>query len=149
MTAPGGEIWFYHLERSRVEDVLPELLERTLKRGWRAVVRHADVEVLARLDAHLWSYRDDSFLPHALASEPFAAEQPILLGGGDAPANGAQALFVLDASDGPVEGYERCVILFDDDEARARARELWRSHKAGGRPVTYWRQADKGWTKVA
>lgn len=143
------EIWFYHLERSRIEDVLPELLERTLKRGWRARVRHADAEVLERLDAHLWSYRDDSFLPHALASEPFAADQPILLGEAGEGGDQAQALFVLDASDGPVDGYERCVVLFDDDAATARARDLWRKYKADGRPITYWRQADKGWTKVA
>ena len=72
-----------------------------------ADVRHADAQELARLDAHLWSYRDDAFLPHGLASERFAEDQPILLGGGDDAPNAAQALFVLDASDGPVDGYER------------------------------------------
>lgn len=149
--AGAGEIWFYHLERSRAEDVLPELLERTLQRGWRALVRHGDGAELARLDARLWAYRDDSFLPHGLATERFAEDQPILLTSGEGAPNGAHALFVLDASDGPVDGFERCVILFDaaDDAATARARELWRRYKGEGRAVTYWRQAERGWTKVA
>ncbi|HWF00365.1 MAG TPA: DNA polymerase III subunit chi [Caulobacteraceae bacterium] len=152
MAEPGaGEIWFYHLERSRADEVLPELLERTLARGWRALVRHGDAKELAKLDARLWAYRDDSFLAHGLESERFAEDQPILLSSGEAASNGAQALFVLDASDGPVDGYERCVVLFEaaDEGAMQRARELWRRYKAQGRAVTYWRQAERGWTKVA
>ena len=35
------EIWFYHLERSTLDQVLPGLLEKTLQRGWRALVRGA------------------------------------------------------------------------------------------------------------
>jgi hypothetical protein len=34
-----GEIWFYHLERSTLDQVLPELLDKTLQRGWCARVR--------------------------------------------------------------------------------------------------------------
>ena len=33
------EVWFYHLERTGLDQALPELLEKTLQRGWRAVVR--------------------------------------------------------------------------------------------------------------
>ena len=58
-----GELWFYHLERSALEDVLPELLEKTLARGWRALVRSPDARRLEALDQWLWSWRDDSFTP--------------------------------------------------------------------------------------
>ena len=33
------EVWFYHLERTGLEQALPELLNKTLARGWRALVR--------------------------------------------------------------------------------------------------------------
>ena len=33
------EVWFYHLQRRPLEQVLPNLLERSLEKGWRAVVQ--------------------------------------------------------------------------------------------------------------
>ena len=30
------EVWFYHLERTALDQALPELLEKTLAKGWRA-----------------------------------------------------------------------------------------------------------------
>ena len=39
MTETPCEVWFYHLERTSLDQALPELLEKTLARGWRALVR--------------------------------------------------------------------------------------------------------------
>src|SRR5919205_246230 len=58
------EVWFYHLQGQPLERVLPNLLERSLERGWRIVVQAASDERVEALDAHLWTYRDDAFLPH-------------------------------------------------------------------------------------
>ena len=137
------EVWFYHLERSDLDDVLPELLERTLSRGWKAVVRARQDQRIEHLDGRLWTYRDDSFLPHAPDSEPSAARQPILLTTGFDNPNGADALFLVDGADpGELAGYTRCVVLFDGrDEAQlAVARSQWSAVKAKGHPATYWRQ---------
>ena len=79
MTDAPCEVWFYHLERSALDQVLPELLERTLARGWRAVVRAREPERIDHLDAWLWAYRDDSFLPHGSSGGALEARQPILL----------------------------------------------------------------------
>ncbi len=73
------EMLFYHLQRQPLERVLPSLLERSLERGWRVVVQAASDERVEALDAHLWTYRDDSFLPHGTAREAEAAAQPVLL----------------------------------------------------------------------
>ena len=73
-----GELWFYHLERSSLEDVLPELLEKTLARGWRALVRSPDARRREALDQWLWAWRDDSFTPHGQAGEGHDERQPIL-----------------------------------------------------------------------
>jgi DNA polymerase-3 subunit chi len=146
------EVWFYHLERSTLEQVLPELLEKTLARGWRARVRSEDPSRIEALDAWLWTYRDDSFLAHGLAGEPFAERQPILLGQGAGNANGAQALFVVDGEPGDLAAYERCIVIFDGrlEPALLAARSLWSRCKRAGHAVTYWRQGEaRGWEKKA
>ena len=80
MSEPSSpEIWFYHLERSTLDQVLPGLLEKTRERRWRALVRAGDPGLLDDIDERLWTYRDDSFLAHGRAIEPEAARQPILL----------------------------------------------------------------------
>jgi DNA polymerase-3 subunit chi len=63
------EIWFYHLETQPLERALPVLLEKTLERGWRAVVETSSRERATALDTMLWTYRDDAFLPHGIAGE--------------------------------------------------------------------------------
>src|SRR3954447_13813507 len=100
------EVWFYHLERTGLEQALPELLEKTLKRGWKAVVRAREAQRVGDLDTWLWTYRDDSFLPHAPDDEPGAARQPILLTTGFENPNGAAALFLVDGAEpGELSGY--------------------------------------------
>ena len=152
--ASGGpcEVWFYHLERTGLDQALPELLAKTLEKGWRAVVRTREDTRVDQLDGLLWTYRDDSFLPHGPAGEPGAARQPILLTTGMANGNAADALFLIDGAEaGPLEGYTRCVVLFDGaDEAQlAAARAQWSALKTTGAPVSYWKQQARGWTKQA
>jgi DNA polymerase-3 subunit chi len=146
------EVWFYHLEQTGLDQALPELLEKTLARGWKAVVRSRESERIEHLDGWLWSYRDDSFLPHGPADEPMAARQPILLTTGFERQNEADALFLIDGADpGDLAGYARCVILFDgrDEAALATARAQWSGVKAAGAPVSYWKQQGRGWEKQA
>lgn len=151
--ATGTEIWFYHLERSSLGQVLPELLDRTLQRGWRAIVRVADPSQLEDIDDALWTWREDSFLAHGLASEPHADRQPILLTSSQENPNGAHALFIVDGSElGETETYARCFIIFEgrDETALHGARELWRKLKGQGANLAYWKQSDEGrWEKAA
>ena len=146
------EAWFYHLEHGSIDRALPELLEKTLARGWRAMVRCTDPERLDHLDSWLWRYGDETFLAHGRGGQPNAARQPILLTDGEDPENGAQALFILDEPPAGLEAYERCIVLFEgtDENAVARARRLWSSYKAAGAAVTYWKQQEAGgWTRQA
>jgi DNA polymerase-3 subunit chi len=139
------ELLFYHLERQPLERVLPALLEKSLERGWRVVVQAASEERIEALDAQLWTYRDDGFLPHGTWREHEAREQPVLLTvDGDNP-NGASVRFLIDGAPVPAdaESYQRIVLIFDgnDPDAVAAARLRWSEGKARGFAVTYW-QAD-------
>lgn len=147
------EVWFYHLESSGLDQVLPRLLQMTLGRGWKALVRASSRDRLDHLDGWLWSYRDDAFLAHGLDDEPMVERQPILLTTGQNNANAAQALFLLDGAEpGELDAFERCIILFDgrDEAALESARARWAALKATKFPISYWRQTEAGgWEKQA
>lgn len=148
-----AEVLFYHLEVRPLESVLPQLLEKTLERGWRAIVETGSRERAEALDSLLWTYRDDAFLPHGLAGEAADAHQPILLttDSTDNP-NGAVVRFFVDrAVPASTEGYRRIVYMFSghDPDAVTEARQAWRALREGNE-VTYWQQEQDGrWMKKA
>ncbi len=148
------EVLFYHLHRQPLERVLPALLEKSLERGWRVVVQASSDERVEALDAHLWTYRDDSFLPHSTAREGEAALQPILITSADHNPNGASVRFLIDGSPVPEDAasYARIVLMFDgeDEDAVAAARARWSEAKQQGFEVTYWQTDEQGrWVKKA
>lgn len=147
------EILFYHLQRQPLQAVLPGLLERSLARGWRCVVEGGNPERLEAIDSHLWTYADESFLPHGLASEAHARETPIVLTAGPENPNGANVRFFVDgATTDDLTAYDRAVILFDgtDEDALAGARAEWKKLKDAGHAPTYWQQSAEGrWEKKA
>jgi DNA polymerase-3 subunit chi len=148
-----ADVLFYHLTESALEEALPSLVEKSLDRGWKAVVQTAGEERRDALDLALWTYRDDSFLAHGTGREPFSEEQPVFLTAGDENPNGSAIRFLVDgAVPASVEDYERIVFMFDgSDEAQlAAAREQWKMLKAGGNDVTYWQQTpERRWERKA
>ncbi|MHA6731456.1 DNA polymerase III subunit chi [Devosia sp. A369] len=146
------DVFFYHLETQPLEMVLPQLLEKTLERGWRAVVEIGSSERTELLDGQLWTWRDDSFIPHALAGAETDADQPVLLTTGTDNPNAANVRFFVDrAVPQSAEGYERVVYLFSghDPDAVAEARLAWTALK-GSNAITYWQQEAGGrWVKKA
>src|SRR4249920_3999205 len=112
------EILFYQLQGQKLESVLPALVEKSLERGWKVVVQGSTEERIEALDAHLWTYRDDSFLPHGTWREAEAAEQPVLLTVHDGNPNGAAVRFLLEGAPVPADAgdYERIVLLIDGND---------------------------------
>jgi DNA polymerase III subunit chi len=147
------EVLFYHLTRQPLDKVLPGLLEKTLERGWRAVVQAGSGERVDALDALLWTYADDSFLPHGTARDGMAERHPVFLTVKDENPNSATVRFLVDGAEAPdLDAYSRAVYIFDgrDDDALAQARSEWKRIKAAGHTVTYWQQNDNGrWEKKA
>jgi len=147
-----SEVLFYHLVGQPVEKALPVLLEKTVERGWNAVIRSGTEERLAVLDEALWSYKEDSFLPHGREEEGDIEHQPILLTTRDIRPNEAEVLFLVDRAPLPAEyAYDRVVLMFDGDdpEALQSAREAWKTVKAQGHEATYWQQDGSRWVKKA
>src|SRR5438045_9280997 len=108
------EVLFYQLHRQPIERVLPTLLEKSLERGWRVVVQAAAEERIEALDSHLWTFRDDSFLPHGTWHEATVSEQPVVLTIHDDNPNGAAVRFLIDGAPVPTDAtaYQRIVLSF-------------------------------------
>jgi DNA polymerase-3 subunit chi len=142
------ELYFYHLQRQPLERALPQLLEKSLERGWRVVVQAGSNERVEALDAHLWTYRENSFLPHGTDKDSALGEKPFLLTVNGHNPHGAKIRFLIDGVEPPpdADDYDRIVLLFDGDdpEAVARARSHWQEGKARGFAVTYLQQDDQG-----
>jgi DNA polymerase III subunit chi len=147
------EVLFYHLEQQPLERVLPTLVERTLARGWRAVVQAGSEERVEALDTLLWTYAEESFLPHGTKRDGNAAQQPVYLTTDEANPNAANVRFMVDGADMSAHtDYDRIVFMFDgrDDSAVAQARAQWKAAKGAGCEVTYWQQSPEGrWEKKA
>ena len=128
------------------------LLERSLERGWHAVIETSSRERAEALDAMLWTYRDDSFLPHGIAGDASDPDQPVLIATDDGNANAAQVRFFVDRSvPHSGEGYARIVYMFSghDPDAVTEAREAWKALRDGNE-LTYWQHDDAGrWVKKA
>lgn len=141
------EVLFYHMTRAPLDAVLPNLLARTLERGKRAVVMTGSEERAEALDTLLWTYDPASFLPHGTARDGEAADQPVWLTVEEENPNAADYLFLTDGAHADsLDGFERCVILFDggDERAVGDARARWKALKDQGHELTYWQQNDAG-----
>jgi len=148
------EVFFYHLQQQPLEKVLPTLLAKSLERGWRVVVQAGTPDRVASLDAHLWTYDEESFLPHGTSAEEDAADNPIVLTTDTVNHNEAIARFLVDGVALPEDAaaYQRIVVLFDgnDDTYLAIARDQWKQVKAAGHEAQYWQQDEDGrWRKKA
>ncbi|MCM2395422.1 DNA polymerase III subunit chi [Rhizobium sp. S95] len=148
-----ADILFYHLTESKLEDALPPLLEKSLERGWRVAVQTADTARRDALDTHLWTWRDESFLPHATEEVEAPENQPVLLTSHDGNLNGATVRFLVDGAEPPEDlDYERVVFVFDghDQTQLEAARGQWKRLKTEGHALTYWQQTSEGrWEKKA
>jgi len=146
------EALFYHLERRTLDEVLPDLIDRSLQRGWRAFIRTDSAERADAIDSLLWTYNDQTFVPHAQLGDGDASRQPVLIGVEDNVANKADVLFLVGGADAPawegdtIAALNRVVLLFDgrDPEMLGRAREAWRKARAAGHDVTYWKESPSG-----
>ena len=139
---------FYHLERSPIENALPQLLERVLQANHRAVVLTSSTERAEELANLLWTYNSNSWLPHGTEKDGSPSDQPIWLTDRDENPNSAGMLVLTDGMVSARLGdYERCLDLFDgtNPEVTAAARERWATAKSAGHELHYWQQTPAGW----
>ncbi len=140
-------ISFYHLERTSLDRALPKLLEKVLEHGHRAVVMAGSDERVEALNLALWTYEQQSFLPHGSEVDGNAERQPVFLTTHDENPNGSDVLVLVDGVESERLGsFARVLDLFDghDAEAVEAARARWRQLKDQGCELAYWQQTSPG-----
>ncbi|MCI5077206.1 DNA polymerase III subunit chi [Oricola sp.] len=149
-----AEVFFYHLTESTLDEALPVLVEKSVARGWRAAIQSRAAETRDALDAHLWSWRADSFLPHGRDGDERPADQPVFLTVSPDNPNGAQIRFLVDGAKPPddLAEYGRVVLMFDglNEGALSAARGHWKALRSAGHDLSYYQQnSGGGWEKKA
>lgn len=145
------QVDFYHLTRTPLERVLPQIAEKVLESGGRLLVVSDDEAARAKLDQALWSYKPESFLPHGQAGGAEDARQPVLIGETIEAANGARNVALADGVwREEALGFDRAFHFFDED-AIAEARTAWKAlADREGVERRYWKQDENGrWEKAA
>ena len=139
------EFFFYHLFSKGVLQALPSLVEKAYERSLSSFVYSESPALIEEADAFLWTYSENSFLPHEIGLN---GDCPILLNTSPLPSP-RDVMFALDvATLPPFKGFQRVCLLFDgrNEDSLNRARAHWRNlseiHK------TYWKQSENGWEKV-
>jgi DNA polymerase-3 subunit chi len=145
------EVSFYHLLHTPLDRALPKLIQKVLESGARAVIRTGSAERAEALSSVLWTFDQNSFLPHGTARDGNADRQPVWVTPDDENPNGADILVLTDgATAGEITAWRRCLEMFDgrDDAAVAEARRRWSDYKAADHVLTYWQQTERGgWEK--
>jgi DNA polymerase-3 subunit chi len=149
-SAAKGEWWFYHLENTSLEHALGPLLEKCLANNWRVLIVCGE-DRQRKLDVGLWTWKDESFLPHGRSDfEP--TRQPILLHQEADPLNDANVVMLLDGADADASQFERCMVVFEGDDAdtRNKARQQFKTAKDAGMVTKYFQQTERGgWEQKA
>ncbi|WP_418212000.1 DNA polymerase III subunit chi [Aquisalimonas sp. APHAB1-3] len=110
------------------------LTDKARERGHRVFLRVADDSTAKTLDELLWTFRDRSFIPHAIDG-PGAPDEPVLIGTDDAPSRGEGDLLV-NLANSPVATpgvFQRIVEIGDNDpDVRQSARQRFRWYREQG-----------------
>lgn len=138
------QVDFYILEATAEREWLRtacRLAEKAWQKGHRVFI-HTDSHDTARsLDDMLWTYRQDSFVPHALFGDRLTAApeavEPVLVGDGSAEPADIDVLINLSGTVPPfVDKSARVAEIVAGGEAARRAgRERYRDYRNRGFPI--------------
>ena len=146
------EIRFYHLERSNLDQVLPQLVGKAMQTGQRILIKAPDSKEVERLNEHLWTFDPASFLAHGSAKDGNETDQPVFLTENDNNPNGASILFLThDLECADLSPYQMVCEIFDgrNEQSLSAARTRWKTYKETGHDLAYWQQGESGWEKKA
>ena len=146
---------FYHLQKSTLEEALPKLAMKAYETGKKIKIKIGNELRVDFLNAALWTFDEESFLPHGIKKEGNADLQPVFLSADDENPNGAVLLFLVDGATAGFEkisAFERVFYNFNgnsEDELQ-KARIAWKAFKQDDRECHYWQQNDVGkWEEKA
>ncbi len=133
------EVDFYVLadgaQKSRLRFAC-RLADKVFRLGQRVFIHTASAEQTRELDTLLWTFQQNSFVPHSIVQDAGGTPPPVLLGH-DAEPDASQVLINL-ASDVPLffSRFERVAELVNtDNTVRQQGRSRYSFYKERGYPL--------------
>lgn len=128
---------FYSLERDSSGDrfiLCCRLVERIRARSLRVLIYCPDEDEARHLNRLLWTFREESFIPHGLVGEVDPILTPVLISANGEPSSETQVLINLAPEIAPFFArFERlCELIDHDPRLRAAGRERFRQYRAQG-----------------
>ena len=110
------------------------LADKAFRSGHRIFINAASPEQAMELDRLLWTFRDDSFVPHCRAGAASDPEDPVRIGSGETPDAPFDVLINLgDTIPSWADGSARIAeIVGADPESRAAGRTRYRHYRNEG-----------------
>jgi DNA polymerase-3 subunit chi len=116
----------FYTEAADKLEVVCRITHKAYKSRCRVVIFSCEDAVLARVDKMLWLTPAVGFLPHCFASEPIAAETPVLLARASDQPSHDEVLINLDETWPPnfarFQRLAEVVSIDETDKVKARAR---------------------------
>ena len=136
MDAP--RIDFYLLEEpgaAACEAIACRIAEKAWHHGHRVHLHVDSPESARRLDELLWTWRDESFVPHSVCgADEASADAPVTIGSGSLPLFDSDVLLNLDSY--VPDGFDRFArvaeVVGGGEPARSAGRERFRRYRAHG-----------------
>ena len=132
------QVLFHHFEKTSGRDLLVyicRLVEKGYKQGSKPIYIHFDSENEAKeFDSLLWTFRQESLIPHTLLGHPEQEKTPVIIGWDTNQIETAEALINVSqdiprASKSTSKIHE---IVGNDENKKNKAREKWKAYKANG-----------------
>jgi DNA polymerase-3 subunit chi len=141
------EVWFYHLERQPLEAVLPRILSGLMQRGEKVCVELPDAAAVDRLSRAVWAHEDTAFIAHGVDGDDTLARHALWLTcKPENPIAAAIRIYGEGAMPQSLDGLLRAMVFLaaSDSAALQSARDLWKTYRAQGVHVRYWKQGETG-----
>jgi DNA polymerase-3 subunit chi len=140
---------FYHLQTTSLDQVLPKLCEKAYQTGMHIHLFLGTEERIDFINSLLWTYAEESFLPHGCHKDGFSEDQPIYISADKENKNSAKLLILADGAQIDIEDinqYNRVLNVFDgnDETSLNKARSYWNAIQQMGGELHYWQQNIQG-----
>jgi len=142
--------FFYNSSHRDVVKDIAWLTENIFKKNNRIVIFCTDQETAEVVDDFIWSYRDDSFIPHSIKKHRETSLDPILV---TTDLDGGYEHNVLLALNGVLikekdwQRFAKIYYFFDDQDSgeKENARSMWKSFSSLDVNCKYWINEKNKW----
>ena len=142
--------FFYNATRREILNDIAILTEKLYKKNNHILLYCADQETVDTLDEYLWSYREDSFIPHSKKNNEKKLFYPILITNEILNEHEHNILLVLNGvliKETDWTKFNKVYYFFDEQnlEEKENARSMWKSFSSLEIDCRYWVNKENKW----